>query len=479
MQDKGAYTPPVKLRSVKWLCVSGGALCTDFCFAHIICRKCATLHVFKESPPKRRRYEFWQVNWDYFFQAEEEAKKGFKLAWKPAKHGHDDVGDLKRFLNSIGGSKASYSLFDIFNNSAAHDMFLTSRLQQCMVKFHYSDKLDSHRRLLNEYMTQRNKDEVKVKPELFGNTSLEEYKANMTARNYRFILSPETQLSEEDLRSYTKLFVDRLEQCLGTKVYWQAAVHTDTEHNHVHLLVNGKDMDGRMIRKIPPNFIKNVGRECSQEILTTLCGERTQEQIDAARDKRVYADRYTEYDAEIAGIQPIEHGVYSHIVRQSDVSLVMQKRLEHLKDLDLAEYRDGFFLLRNKWQDRLRAVGRYNTYFDAKKYVRDVDADLELYTADKGEIRGRIRHVYRMDDEHIWNHAFVIENEATKEAYYVPVYAEPDYAWREGMAVAISALPNNRGKLTVSVKKLSDEDLARETRKAPAVSADYESQFEF
>lgn len=414
----------------------------------------------RRQPPKR--YEFWQVNWDYFF----DIPKEFKIPWHPVRRSHDDMRDVKNLLSTFG-YKASHGIFGDYATAPRSNNFLTSRMQQCMVKFHYSNKLDSHRRLLREYMTQQNKDWVKEKPELFGNTSLEEYKQNMVARNYRFIISPETQLSVEDLQMYTKLFVDQLEQQLHHKVYWQAAVHTDTEHPHVHLLINGKDRDGNMIRKISPGFIKTDARKISSEILTNLFGERTQEQIDVARNNRVYADRYTEYDDEIASIQPEDISIYSHVVRYSDVSLMLQRRLEHLKDLDLADFRSGIFFLKKGWQDNLRALGRYNTFLDAQQYLHDLDAEVELYTADKGTVRGTIRHIYRMNDEDVWNHAVVIEDEAAKKAYYVPLYREPDYKkWRDGMDEEISAAPNQKGKLTVGMKKVSEPDIG------------YESQFE-
>ena len=72
-------------------------------------------------------------------------------------------------------------------------------------------------------------------------------------------------------------------------------------------------------------------------------------------------------------------------------------------------------------------------------------SSLELYTSETGRVDGQIRKVYSMNDEDIWNNAVVVENPATKKAYYVPVF-KPVKKTLEGKNVSIRA-KNGKGIL--------------------------------
>ena len=42
-------------------------------------------------------------------------------------------------------------------------------------------------------------------------------------------------------------FIKRIEKLSGYELYWQACIHTDTEHPHGHIVINRKDKNGRRI----------------------------------------------------------------------------------------------------------------------------------------------------------------------------------------------------------------------------------------
>jgi hypothetical protein len=104
---------------------------------------------------------------------------------------------------------------------------------------------------------------VKEKPELF-NTGIadedypDEYSRAMTGRHFKFIISPESP-----------------------RVDIPAAVHTDTDHPHAHLLINGKDRDGREAR-FEKLFITQTMREM---VLTTSFISVT---LNPRKDQRLY-----------------------------------------------------------------------------------------------------------------------------------------------------------------------------------------------
>ncbi len=348
----------------------------------------------------------------------------------------DDLKPLVAFLKKA--ARQSYSSSSTFTSGSKHENFINSSKQQCTVKLRYSENLQAHAKYLKNYMVQKDKDEVSKKPELFGNVSREEYIKRMakaeknvykngkqktikTSRHFKWILSPEENLSEEVLKEYTKCFVQRLEQATGYKFVWQAAIHTDTAHNHVHLLINGVDMNGNVIKGFSKDLIKNYAREFSQEILTRMCGNRDPELKRKARANRCYAERWTEFDQVISDmcIKDKDKEYIGHIGKVDNKEI--KTRLDFLQSLNLADIKDGKYYIKKDFEEKLRAFGRYNTFREAQSYVKNGE-NMKLYTKEMGNIKGTIRKVYSMNDEDIWNNGIVLENEETGESYYVPSF---------------------------------------------------------
>ena len=388
------------------------------------------------------------MNWNRLYPSDIRTK--IRFAW--VKRSHDDIRDLNQLLRQFKIKKPS-RLASL--PSFPKPTFINIRSQICTVKLNYGSNRKSHLAFLHTYMPQNNKDAIAEKPELFGNIPLDEYKSKMTGRHFKWILSPETQLSSVELQAFTRLFVQRMEQQTGRTYDWQAVVHTDTSHNHVHLLVNGKDANGNSFR-FPRGFIKSFARENAQEILTQCYGERTREQIEAAKNRRLTASRFTEYDETISeclvrdtSIDERYEGFFPG--RASDEIKI---RLEHLKTLELADYTDGRYYIKKDWEASLRAIGRYNTYLDAKKYI-GMYSRLRLYTSEDGLIKGKIKHIYSMNDEDVWTNAVVIENEKAKQAFYVPLSVQTFRKFKAGMEITLDCAYNQKGKLVVQMTELS------------------------
>lgn len=396
-----------------------------------------------------RGYEpktFANVNWKELYPSDTRTK--IRFAW--VKRSHDDLRDLNQLLRHqlLRQSTKKRSHFPSFPKPS----FINTRSQICTVKLNYGNNKKSHLAFLHTYMPQKDKDAIAEKPELFGNIPLDEYKAKITGRHFKWILSPETQLSTDELKAFTRLFVQRMEQQTGRIYDWQAAVHTDTGHNHVHLVLNGKDANDNSFR-FSPGFVKSFARENAQEILTQCYGERTREQIEAAKNRRVTASRFTEYDEIIS--ESLVHDEMTDEryegVFPGRASEEIKARLEKLKTLELAEYKDGKYFLKKNWTEDLRAVGRYNMYFEARKYVGMYSA-LHLYTANDGVFTGKIKHIYSMNDEDVWTNAVVIENEKEKRAFYVPLSVQTFRKFKSGMEVRLDCAYNQKGKLIVQLE---------------------------
>ena len=310
-----------------------------------------------------------------------------------------------------------------------------TRQQNCVLKMRYGTELSKHVRFLEEYLTQEKKKEVIEKPKLFSegdvdDAFVENYKDNMDSKHFKFIISPENP--EVDCKVLTKTLVKRLELITGYNFSWLAAVHTNTNHPHAHLLINGIDKNGKKVDCFRGTMLKHTIREMARQICTELKGERTQEEIEASKKKLPEANRYCMLDKEI------EHFCF---VRSSNdnpdypVSIrsqndVMYKRLCHLEKIGLARRQEGeadIFNLEKDWSEKLHSAGRYSSYLKARNELLFMHGiDLKIFGNDGETATGIITKLYKMNYEESWDNAVVIENKETNKAWFVPVYNEPN-----------------------------------------------------
>lgn len=336
--------------------------------------------------------------------------------------------------------------------------------QPCTVKMYYTESRQAHIEFLRNYMPQNNKKEVEVKPVLFNSiydevpeAELVRYESEADALGFKFIISPESQ--NIDMKALVRQFARSLESVTGHKFSWLAAVHADTSHIHSHLLINGIDKKTNEKIRFDPGIVKSVARGLAVDICTELAGPRSRAQIEASRLGLPYANRwvpkldqhivdyygYTEFK-----VPRVIDGCEFEASKVSSDELERQ-RLNHLVDMGLAVFysrnNPPVYYLEKGWKEKLRAVGRYNTYLDARSRLRLTPFyNLELYDGQQGEVSGFVSRIYNMDDEGIWNNAVVIENRKLNKAWYVPTRVklkEEDL----GKFISVRAEKNQRGKL--------------------------------
>lgn len=311
-----------------------------------------------------------------------------------------------------------------------------SRQQLCVAKMRVGYGKGSHMKFLKEYLTQKNKDDVIEKPELFSDERvddgfIENYKKNMSSLHFKWIVSPEN--TGVDCAALTRTLIKRMELVTGYKFGWLAAVHTNTAHPHAHLLINGIDRNGKKVDCFRKTFLKQSVREMCRQICTELKGFRTLEEIDAAQRRLPLANRYCALDARIETCSFIDR---NNIDKDFPVSVrsqdeVMYKRLCHLEDLGVARRRKEnpmLFDLAKGWSENLHTAGRYSSFLKAwKELISSKRVNLRLYDMKCGKtIKGKITKVFRMNYEESWDNAVVVEDSAQKKAWFVPMYREPD-----------------------------------------------------
>ena len=347
----------------------------------------------------------------------------------------------------------------------------SGRKQLCTVKMYYGNTKESHKEFLRRYMPQENKKEVEDKPTLFNErydivpeSELLRYESQMDDFHFKFMISPESQTvpSKEIVRS----FIKQLEDSTGFKFDWMAVEHTNTDHKHCHILINGVDKKNKRKIKFPKIIIKETARNLACNICTSLIGYRTKEQIESSRARLPFAYRWTKIDDELL---KNTYKSFSSIKNIDDTDYEAQKiarneiesnRLDHLCQMGLAKKYSGHippvYYLEKDWQKKLKAMGRYNSFLDARNKMTFVNpCKLEQYTSETGQVMGIITQRYVMDDEGVWKNAIVIENKREDKAWFVPLFYQPAPEL-EGATVSLNLIKNQKGLLVPKITILDN-----------------------
>lgn len=333
---------------------------------------------------------------------EEKHEDLFKVKKVPYKK--DDMRILENLMKSYLKKPRESALRKMYSGGGfGGSGFDNGRNQRVMFKMSYSPNLTVHQKYLRTYMPQENKSQVTEKPVLFG-TPEDEYEANMDSLHFKCIISPENQ--EVDLELLSREFIKRMEVLTGHELYWRGAIHNDTEHPHAHLCINGIDKNGKKVW-FPPEMVRTTMRETLSYVTTLMVGERTDAEIEAARQGMTGASRWTRLDEELE-----KHG---DRIPFHNLPPELMSRLAFLAELGLSEKREKYYTLHRDWKDVLLATGRYNTFFNE---WQKSNGELELYSG--GTVAGVCEHVITFDKDEAWNDAVIIND--GKRRVYVPVW---------------------------------------------------------
>src|SRR5947199_5809989 len=113
-------------------------------------------------------------------------------------------------------------------------------------------------------------------------------------RLFKLVVSPE-QAGRLDLRAHARALVAGMEHDLGTRLEWVAIDHYNTDHPHLHILVRGRDEQGRPLT-LDPGYIKSGIRDRSEALATQALGWRTGAEVRASRARLVEQIQFTELD---------------------------------------------------------------------------------------------------------------------------------------------------------------------------------------
>jgi len=181
---------------------------------------------------------------------------------------------------------------------------------------------------------------------------------------FRFIVSPEDSARLPELKPFIRDLMRQMEQDLDTKLDWVAIDHFNTGHPHTHIVIRGRDDQGRDL-VIARDYIGHGVRARAQALVTLELGPESEVERLQKLASEVEQERFTRLDRAL--LARAQDGI---LVAASAQELDPMRqtmhtgRLKTLERLGLAtERRPGVWALDAGLEAKLRRLGeRADTY---------------------------------------------------------------------------------------------------------------------
>jgi type IV secretory pathway VirD2 relaxase len=181
--------------------------------------------------------------------------------------------------------------------------------------------------------------------------------ASEDRHQFRFIVAPEDGAEYQDLKPLIRRLMTQAEKDLGTKLDWVAVDHFNTGHPHSHILVRGKDDQGKDLI-IAREYITKGLRQRAIDLVNLDLGPRTDREIMRSNLREIGQERFTDIDRRLLRAIDAE-GLVSPSHRDGVEQSLRAGRLATLGRMGLAdEEQRGRWRLSENLEPTLRAMGR-------------------------------------------------------------------------------------------------------------------------
>ena len=245
---------------------------------------------------------------------------------------------------------------------------------------------------------------------------------------FRFIVSPEDAEQIDDLRTYTRHLMGRMEADLGTNLDWVAVNHWNTDNPHTHVVLRGKDDTGKDLI-ISRDYIAQGMRERASDLATEWLGPRTGLEIQQSLRREVDQERWTNLDSTLQ--REAQGGMIHMNQPASDPSRRQQRmlligRLQRLQRMGLAhESSPGVWAVHAEAEQVLRTMGeRGDIVRTMQRAMGDVPRDLAVF--EPGEnvrpVVGRVAGKGMTDE--LYGCGYLVIDGIDGKAHYVALNAK-------------------------------------------------------
>lgn len=288
--------------------------------------------------------------------------------------------------------------------------------------------------------------------------------------HFRFVVSPEDAADLTDLHAYTRDLVREMERDLGTGLDWVAVDHWNTDNPHIHLIVRGKEMDGRDL-VLHREYITRGLRARAQELATIELGPRTEREIRAKLASEVTAERWTNLDRTLERAAAIVPDGILDLRPERDgwaddrqVRSLLIGRLQRLEGMGLARaVGPAQWLLVEEAEPTLRELGiRSDIIRTMNKSLGHNVGDIAIYGATGPErpVIGRVA-AKGLDDELAGKPYLIVEG-LDGRSHYVRLGAATDLSdIPEGGIVRAAASRDGKRTILLALSDLKIEEQVR------------------
>ena len=240
---------------------------------------------------------------------------------------------------------------------------------------------------------------------------------------FRFIVSPEDAEQLDDLRTYTRHLMARMEADLGSRLEWVAVDHWNTDNPHTHIVLRGKDDGGRDLI-ISRDYIGQGMRERASELATEWLGPRTELEMQRSMAREVDQERWTGLD------RTLQREAVDGLVRTARLEaeprlqrqrLLLVGRLQRLQRMGLAnEMQTGVWAVHADAEPTLRAMGeRGDIIRTMQRAMSGKQRELAVFQSgdDGRSIVGRVAGKGLADE--LYDKSYLIVDGTDGKAHYV------------------------------------------------------------
>lgn len=201
---------------------------------------------------------------------------------------------------------------------------------------------------------------------------------------FRLIVSPEDAVALEDLRTFTRHLMSRMEADLGTRLEWVAVDHWNTDNPHTHVVLHGRDQAGKDLI-ISREYISHGMRRRASELATEWLGPRSDREMRESARREIDQERWTGLDRALQ--QHARDGTVDLLVpvgaQASAQRTVLIGRLQRLTSMGLATPSGvNAWKLRPDFEKTLRAMGeRGDIVRTMQRAIGNRQRQLEVFAA--------------------------------------------------------------------------------------------------
>lgn len=242
---------------------------------------------------------------------------------------------------------------------------------------------------------------------------------------FRFVISADDASQLTDLKPFIRDLLTQMEDDLGTKLDWVAVDHFNTGHPHSHIVIRGRDDQGRDL-VMARDYIGHGVRARAQALVTLELGPESQLERIQKQFNEVGQERLTRLDRALMarareGILVLTSGEEQDPTQHT----LRIGRLKTLERLGLAEERQrGVWMLDTRIDTKLRQLGeRADKFKMMQRALREAGiersaASMALFErgSRKAPLIGKVVGVGLIDE--ISDHTWVVIDAADGRVHY-------------------------------------------------------------